>query len=223
MIHEGAVLITSADITRIDATSHSGRMIMKAPNVLVTSEQTQLTLRGLDLFVHGVTHNGIDLDPNQMEFNLDPRIWALRWCLPHPQLLAATASTHPQFTFLLPSSRFHATYTRAPARRHPTVVAACHLAPIPTRSHRCCGTGHPPLPTPRRRQGTYLGSCACCGHPLATRTSPSTSKASSNAAALAASTAATGGVPCDAVGEEARKVLSGGGGGWDMWRAWWHW
>ena len=47
MIHEGAVLITSADITRIDATSLSGRMLMKAPNVLVTSEQTQLTLRGL--------------------------------------------------------------------------------------------------------------------------------------------------------------------------------
>ena len=117
MIHEGTctALITSANITRIDATSHSGRMLMKA---LCSSLQNTNTAHVawfgfVSQTVHGVTHHGIDLDRNQIELNLDPRVWVLRGCLSHPQLLAATASTHPQFTFLLP-------FQPVPRHRHPS-------------------------------------------------------------------------------------------------------
>jgi len=94
MIHEGSVLITSANMTCTYATKHSWRMLMKA---LCSSHQNKHSSRcvGWICLFHGVTHNGIDLDRKQIDFNLHPRIWALRWCLPQPQLLAATASTHP--------------------------------------------------------------------------------------------------------------------------------
>ena len=93
-------------------------------NVLITSEQTQLTLRGLDLFVSWLDprRDRFGSEPNRIEFGPTVLDFAL---VPPPATGARCHRIHPSLVHLSPplqpvSRHLHP----SPAHRHPTGSSA---------------------------------------------------------------------------------------------------